>query len=179
MRMNCAVPFAAMLLMTVVSHHAGAHQLLEEPVPAGESATQQASPVGGGDITHAELLQVRAGLEAELDTSGRYSHLRERDKVKVRKNLDDMAKLLVDAERASALPLKQRTELLNLQHQVNGILTEVDPRDRMSCHREHRVGTNRHHSRCSTRAERDKNARDSHDDLREGFHRRNQLPLGN
>lgn len=66
-----------------------------------------------------------------------------------------MFDLLGNAENSMALRDDQRNELYNLQEQVNGLLTKVRRDERVTCRREHAVGSHRPATRCATALERE------------------------
>ena len=94
----------------------------------------------------------------QLDDPAEYDWLKQRDRQKVRSHLDRMFDLLGNAEDSMALRSDQRNELYNLQEQVNGLLTKVRQDDRVTCRREHSVGSHRPATRCATALERERAA---------------------
>ena len=69
-----------------------------------------------------------------------------------------MFDLLGNAENSMALRDDQKSELYNLQEQVNGLLTKVRREERVACRREHSIGTHRPATRCATALERERSA---------------------
>lgn len=128
-----------------------------------------ALPAGASeiDVQTGEPLQVqRAAIEQELATGDRYAEIEPDQLERTRVLLQRMETILGVDGHADSLSPDRRTELFNLQEEVNTILTAAAEDSRLVCRRERPIGSNRPVNVCHTVAERRAMREDGKDMLR-------------
>jgi hypothetical protein len=123
-------------------------------VPCAFAATQPgAEPfISEAKLQPSEFDAFAAELRSEMDPPGRFEWVKEDERIKVLKALDEMGRILEGHASVAELRETDKVALINAQEVANAILTKRD-KERLICERRKIVGSQMPQSVCETYGE--------------------------
>jgi hypothetical protein len=134
-------------------------------IAAAATATESAPTLQ--NMTVQEFLDYHASLQRDLQ-SRKFDHVSNRDRLAIEAAQNEIRTALAGQSDIQALPQEARVAVFNAHEKVVAIMNEANL-DRVTCKREHQLGSHRPRTVCFTERElREMTARNRHERMRSG-----------